>query len=123
MSYGYSLDLRKRVLFYIEQGYSQRDACRVFNMSRKTIYNWIRQKATTGDLCLRRAKSYQTSKFKAEEVKSYMISHQDAHLEEIAHAFKASKSGVYRALKRLNITRKKRLFSIKKEMKTGEKSL
>ena len=64
----------------------------------------MRQKTTTSDLCLRRAKSYQTTKFKAEEVKSYIVLHQDAHLEGIADAFKASKSGAYRALKRLNIT-------------------
>ena len=122
MSYGYSIDLRERVLAYIQQGHLQEEACKVFNVSRKTIYNWIRQKRTTGDLSLRRAKSYQTNKFKAEELKAYVSLHEDAYLDEIAHAFKASKSGAYRALKRLRITRKKRPFSIRKERKKEEKS-
>ena len=122
MSYGYSLDLRERVLRYIEQGHLQEEACKVFNVSRKTIYNWIREQRTTGDLSLHRAKSYQTTKFRAQDLKAYIALHEDAHLDEIAQAFKASKSGAYRALKRLNITRKKRPFYIKKEMKNNEEN-
>ena len=47
------------------------------------------------------------------------MSHPDYYLSEIAIMFEATPSGVCRALKRFGITRKKRVFSSRKEMKTG----
>ena len=41
MSYGYSIDLRERVLSYIEDGHTQKEASEVFKIPRQTIYNWL----------------------------------------------------------------------------------
>ena len=37
----YSIDLRQRVVDYVERGGSKASAVRVFNVSRGTIYNWF----------------------------------------------------------------------------------
>ena len=37
----YSVDLRKRVVNYIESGGSKSEAARRFEVSRKTVYNWL----------------------------------------------------------------------------------
>lgn len=36
----YSLDFRKRVVSFIEEGGSQREAMRIFKISHNTIYRW-----------------------------------------------------------------------------------
>lgn len=121
MSYGYSIDLRSKVLSYLEDGHTQKETCEVFGIGNKTLYNWLRLKQETGSIALRRAKQYKTSKFEEGKLKDYVSSHCDAYLSEIARAFKGSTSGVYRALKRLNITRKKSRFSIRKETKISDR--
>ena len=37
----YSVDLRKRVVNYVESGGSKSEAARRFAVSRKTVYNWL----------------------------------------------------------------------------------
>ncbi len=37
----YSVDLRKRVVSYVESGGSKSEAARRFEVSRKTVYNWL----------------------------------------------------------------------------------
>jgi transposase len=122
MSYGYSLDLRSKVLCYLDGGHTQKQACQVFGISNKTIYNWISLKKETGSLALRRSNPYKPSKFEEQKLKDYVVSHSDAYLDEIAGVFKGSASGVYRALKRFKITRKKSRSSIKNVMKLNDRS-
>lgn len=122
MTYGYGVDLRSRVLAYLSSGHTQKEACDVFSVSRKTIYNWLCLKKKTGDISLNRAKQYKPSKFESNRLKDYVSAHSDAYLEEIAVVFKGTASGVCRALKRLNITRKKSRFSIRSVMNKKEKS-
>jgi transposase len=122
MTYGYSVDLRSRVLAYLDGGHTQKEASAVFGVSRKTIYNWLSLKKNTGSLALNRAKRYKTSKFDPDLLRDYVVSHSDAYLEEIAVVFKGTASGVCRALKRLNITRKKSRFSTQNGMNKKEKS-
>ena len=107
MAYGYTVDLRSRVLAYLGRGHTQKEASYVFGISLKTISNWVALKKKTGSLALKRATSYKTSKFDATKLKEYVAVHTDAYLEEIASVFKGTASGACRALKRLNISRKK----------------
>jgi len=37
----YSIDLRRKVIGYVEKGGSRVKACRIFGISRKTIYHWF----------------------------------------------------------------------------------
>jgi putative transposase len=47
---GYSIDLRKRVIQFVEAGGSVIDAARTFSVTRRSIYNWIKKKKDTGNL-------------------------------------------------------------------------
>jgi len=117
MSYGYSIDLCERVLSYILDGHSQKEASEVSKLPRQTIYHWLRLKSETGDLRMRRS-----SKIDEGKLKELVSGHPDYYLWELAVFFQATPKGIYRALKRHKITRKKRLSSIKNAMKASVKN-
>jgi putative transposase len=123
MSYGYSIDLRERVLSYIEGGHTQKEASQVFNVTRQTIYNWLRLKDKTGSLKMCRSGKRKASRFNEDKLREHVLNHEDAYLYEIGSSFGGSASGAYRALKRLKITRKKSLSSTRSGMKRSGKSL
>ncbi|MGI4851679.1 MAG: IS630 transposase-related protein [Janthinobacterium lividum] len=122
MSYGYSIDLRERVLLYIDAGHSQRQAGEVFNIPRQTIYNWQRLKGQTGGLKMRRSGHRRALKIEEDALRQAVENRPDDYLYELAKVFKVSPSGIYRALKRYKITRKKRRSFIQREMKSNVKS-
>ena len=119
MSYGYSIDLRERVLSYIEEGHSQKAASETFKVPRQTIYNWLCLKADTGSLKMRRVGQRRPWKIKEEDLRQAVKDHPDDYLYELAALFQVTPSGIYRALKRYKITRKKRHFFIGKEMRSN----
>lgn len=122
MSYGYSLDLREHVLSYIEAGHSQKKASEIFNIPRQTIYNWQRLKTQTGGLKMRRSGHRRALKIEQDALRQAVENRPDDYLYELAKVFKVSPSGIYRALKRYKITRKKRRSFIQREMRSNVKS-
>jgi len=50
----YSIDLRQRVVDYVERGGSKVAAARVFNVSRGIIYNWFDRKSLIPTKVIRR---------------------------------------------------------------------
>ncbi|HAU1190314.1 TPA: winged helix-turn-helix transcriptional regulator [Legionella pneumophila] len=52
-----------------------------------------------------------------------METHPDAHLNELARHFGLTPSGIWRALKRLKITRKKRARSMQSVMSKKDKTI
>jgi putative transposase len=114
----YSIDLRERVITFIEQGGSKVDASVIFGVSRPTIYSWIRKKAATGsvkDAPLKRG----WKKINPEKLKAYVKEHPDLTLADYAKRFGASIPSVCIALKKLKITHKKKRLSIEKGMRKG----
>lgn len=102
----YSKDLRKKAIQYIESGASQKDAARVFGVTQRTIWNWVKRNAA-GNLD---PKKYETSSRKVsnEHLIQYIKSHPDAYLREIAEEFSVDPSTIFYACKRLKITLKKK---------------
>lgn len=113
----YSLDLRERVIAFIESGGKKIEASRRFDVSRPTIDNWLLLKKETGTLKSPPLPPRSWRKLNPETLSKYVESHPDAMLEDYACHFQTSPSGIWRALKRLNITRKKRPRSIRSGMK------
>jgi transposase len=107
MNNGYSIDLRERVVGYIEQGGSKTEAVKLFKVSRKTIYNWLSRKAKTGNLAPNKLKKYKVRKLDDTKVLEQVEARPDATLAEMGEVFKVSQSGMWYALKRLKVTRKK----------------
>ena len=123
MSYGYSIDLRERVVSYIQDGHTQKEASTVFKLPRQTIYNWLRLKVETGHLRMRRSGKHSSLKLGKEALHQAVDRYPDHYLWELAALFQVSPSGIYRALKRYKITRKKRRSSLRKEMRPSVRSL
>lgn len=111
----HSKDLREKAIKYVEQGGSIKEVCLLFEISRSSFQRWRDMKDYTGSLA---PKSRIKSPYKIdnEQLKAYISTHPDAYLNEIASHFKVTTPCISIALKRLKITRKKSLSSIKKEM-------
>jgi len=82
----YSLDLRKKVLRFIEAGGSKSSACRVFAISCSTIYNWLKLKEESGSLD-RRPLNRSHRKICPEILKARVNNNPDALLSEHAKFF------------------------------------
>ena len=116
------MDLRIRVLEYLSRGHTQPEARQVFGVGRKSIDNWLCLKEKSGSVAMQRRGRRQPSKFEETRLREYVAAHPDDHLSEIASFFKGTASGVYRALKRLKITRKKSRFSTRNVMRLNDRS-
>ena len=112
----YSVDLRKRVLKYIEETADKIKASQLFNVGIATIYRWIARKTQTGNIEPSPKKAYK-KKIDDQRLIAYVEQNPDHFLSEIATHFKTTLQAVFYALQRLKITRKKRLRFTRKETK------
>lgn len=102
----YSLDLRKLVVAYVEEGHTQAEAARQFKLHAVTVSRWIKLKKTNGSLKVI-AVPRSPHKLPLDALEEYVKEHPDAFLREIASHFGCGKDAVARALKKLGFTRKK----------------
>lgn len=121
MAKAYSLDLRKKVISFVAQGGSKRTAAKLFNMGEDTIYRWIRRD-NLGDLAPKKRTEFPT-KVPLEKLRKYVEDHPDHTLKEIGIAVGLHTSKVWKHLKTLKLTRKKRLHSTKNVTKQNVLSL
>lgn len=70
----YSLDFRKKVLAYCEKRGSISEASDVFQISRNTIYQWLKLKEKTGELN-HQAKGTKPRKVDRDRLKNYLNDH------------------------------------------------
>lgn len=117
----YSLDLRKKVLKYIENGGTWESASKIFDVTKQTLANWLR-KQKLQDLAPK-ARRQSPSKIDSDKLKKYIEDHPGDYLREIAKEFGSTLQGVFYACKRLHITLKKRQSTTKKETKKNVKNL
>jgi transposase len=103
----YSIDLREKVMESLEKGHSMSQAEEAFGISTFTINKWKQKLLRTGGLegAPRQATF---KKLDPEKLKAYVGEHPDAYLKEIGDAFGCSGTAVFKALKRLKVTRKKK---------------
>nr|CAB44497.1 putative transposase [Streptococcus pneumoniae] len=79
----YSIDFRKKVLSYCERTGSITEASHVFQISRNTIYGWLKLKEKTGELN-HQVKGTKPRKVDRDRLKNYLTDNPDAYLTEIA---------------------------------------
>jgi len=115
MAKPYSVDLRKRVLAYIEETQDKEKAGQLFKVGIATIYRWIARKTQTGTVEPSPRKSYR-KKIDDQKLIAYVEQNSDHFLSEIADHFGMTPQAIFYALKRLKITRKKRLRFTRKEV-------
>lgn len=115
----YSTDLREKVLNFIEQGGLVTEACEIFEVSRSSIQRWRLKKRLLGRPITkpRKVGSY---KINDSALRVYIKANPEAYLSEIATHFDVTVSGIFRALNRLKITRKKSRPFTRKEMNQND---
>ena len=111
----YSLDLRKKVVNYIKEGGSRKDACKIFKISLRTLGKWLK-KSSNGDLSDPTPKR-PWKKINPNELIQLVSQNPNYKLEDFAKIFNVTKVAICLAFKTLKITRKKRLLCTKNEMK------
>ena len=106
----YSPDLRKCVLDFISNGGSKAEASRRFSVSRTCIYTWLNAEdpLTCGKPGPRGPRTLDY-----DALRQHVCDFPDATQKERAVHFGVSRHGIYYALGKLNITRKKRRQPIK----------
>ena len=103
----YSIDFRKKVLTYYERTGSITEASQVFQISRNTIYGWLKLKEKTGELN-HQVKETKPRKVDRDRLKNHLTDNPDAYLTEIASEFGCHPTTIHYALKAMDYTRKKR---------------
>ncbi|HFC7560622.1 TPA: IS630 transposase-related protein, partial [Neisseria meningitidis] len=91
---------------YYEQCKNISQTAATFNLSRNTLYLWIRLKKQTGSL-KHQVTGLNAVKSDRQKPAQYVGQHQDAYLHEIAKHFDCTAATVCYALKQMGITRKK----------------
>lgn len=99
----YSLDLRKKVIEYIEEGGRVTEAAKVFGIGRASIYRWLNRE----DLERTKVK-YRRRKLDIEALLKDIQENPEARLKERAKKMGVSTTAIYRAMKKRKITRKKK---------------
>jgi transposase len=109
----YDIKYRQRVIDYLHEGHTDRDAAAVFKVSTSTIWAWKSKLKESGALAPAKRQG-RWRKIDPEKLAKYVDEHPDAYQYEIAEVFGVRLFAIQRALKRLQITRKKKLLFIGK---------
>lgn len=117
MSKAYSLDLKERVIQSYIEGLPKKLIVALFKIGMDTLNRWMRQYKETGNLNAKVRTKHRQRKFSDSEIVNYIELKPSATLEEMAQHFSVKPSSIYARLKLLGVTRKKKPFCMKKEMK------
>ena len=103
----YSVDLRMAaVRHYKGSGDTFAETGKIFHVSESAVQRWVTQYEATGNV-FDKPLNRGFKKIDPEKLRAYVKEHQDATQQEIADEFGCCNQAVSKALKRLNITRKK----------------
>jgi transposase len=103
----YSEDYRRRTVEYYHEGRTQAEVKEIFKVHPKTLRDW-ESRMEKGNLKAEYPKTRKHRKLPPDELLAYVEQNPDAFLTEIGVHFGCSDVAVGKALKKMNITRKKR---------------
>jgi transposase len=102
----YDIKYRQRAIEYWQEGHSKRATATVFKVSPTTLQTWKSMLKETGTM-VPKAPQRTWKKIDPSKLLEYVKEHPDAYLDEMAEEFGCSDTAIIKALKRLNISRKK----------------
>jgi transposase-like protein len=102
----YDPKFREVVLGHVDKGHTIRETAQTFNVDPKTILNWRKLRKETGQL-QDAPKERRHKKIDPVKLAAYFEKNPDSYLSEAAEAFNCSMTAIFKARKRLKITRKK----------------
>lgn len=103
----YSLDLRERVVSYVESGASRVAAAKLFKVGERTVRRWLCLKKETGKLSPRPHGGGYPPKIDLSELQKSVDLNPDKTLLELKEEFSVSGTSLWHALKKLQYTYKK----------------
>ena len=103
----YSIDLREKVLKFLEKNTDKHEASRVFNVGIATVHRWSALYKKKGHVKPKK-RPYAFRRIDHEELIKFVNENPDAFLFEIADRFLVTPQAVFYACKKLKITRKKK---------------
>lgn len=104
----YPTKYRERTIEYRKDGHTLQETHEIFKVSISTIRSWEIQLEKEGHL-EKKPLHRSFKKIDPEKLSAYVAEHPDAYQKEIAEVFGCSATAIHLAMKRLKITRKKRL--------------
>ena len=116
----YSIDLRTKVIEFINSGHKRKEAVEVFGISLRTIDRWFKLLKTKGSLEFKPTPR-RPHILDRQKLKEYVDANPSAFIREIAKHFNCSETCVRKALKQMGYTRKKNKKDIWKPMKMQNK--
>jgi transposase len=103
----YSRDYRERTIEYYHEGHTQAEVYEAFKVYPSTIRDW-EARINDGTIEPRYPESRKPRKLPLNELSRYVNENPDAVLREIGEHFQCSAEAVRKALKKLDITVKKK---------------
>jgi len=98
----YGLEIRTKVVSFIQRGHSPYQASITFNIGKSTIYRWLQREDLAPKL------NYpKHQKINKDQLRIFVKNNPDAYLREIAQEFNVQISSVHNALKNMGYTNKK----------------
>ena len=117
MEMAYSVDLRMAaVRHYKGSGDTFAETAKIFNVSESSVQRWVTQYEATGHV-FDKPLSRGPKKLPPEALRAYVQEHPDDTQQEIAEACGCCNQAVSKALRRLNITRKKKRAATKSKIR------
>lgn len=105
---------RNRVINYVEAGHYKKETCQLFGISTNTLYLLEKQLKELGHL-ERQKRKPSPRKLPLDKLEAFVNQYPDAFLRGIAEYFDCSILSVWVALKKLNITFKKKTTTYKEQ--------
>jgi transposase len=115
----YSLDLRERVIKFIESGNSQQSAVELYQLNPSTINRWWLRYKTEGHYTAR-ARLGKKPRVNMEELKLFIASTPNFKTSDMGNHFGMSASGAFYWLKQLGFSYKKKTSPTWKLIKKSE---
>lgn len=117
----YSIDLRKKVIKFIEEGNSQQSATKIFSLNKATVNRWCQRYKKEGHVNPRinLGSKPKIDKF---ELKRYVDANPDSRLYDMSLKFKVSVNAIHRWLKKLGYSYKKKPLPMWKQARKSELS-
>lgn len=115
---GYSLDLREKVIKFLEEGNSQRLASKVFKISKTTVNSWQLRYKRGGSYAFKKRVGSKPS-IQIKDFVNYVEDHPNASSLDIGKEFNISASGARYWLRRLGFRYKKKTLPTWKRILKG----
>jgi transposase len=117
----YSINFIKRAVAYRQEGHTFTQLREAFNIPSATYYGW-EEKLDSGyyDVKIKRERRRKIDK---DGLKRGVAEKPDTYLSELAEKYGCTESAVFYAIKKLNITRKKRPLPIQKNQKRNARNI